>query len=267
VNIQGSEGQISVRVWPNPTARRLVVIAHGYGEHIARYEHVSAALVARGATVWGPDHLGHGHSAGERVLIRDVEHMVDDLHQVVTMARARANLPVVLIGHSMGGMIATRYAQRHAATLAGLVLSGPAIGGLTLVQQLLATAVIPDTPIDPTVLSRDPAVQRAYADDPLVYHGPFKRPTLEAFRAALAAIDAGPGFGPLPTLWLHGEDDQLVPIAATRAAIAKLRGADFSERVYAGARHEVFNETNRAEVLDEVCAFVDRAAVTGRPRP
>jgi alpha-beta hydrolase superfamily lysophospholipase len=84
--------------------------------------------------------------------------------------------------------------------------------------------------------------------------------TLEAMRAALLAIGAGPGFGALPTLWLHGGDDQLVPVADTRAGMTKLRGTDFTERIYEGARHEVFNETNQAEVLDDLCAFIDRVA-------
>ena len=70
----GSEGRVSVRVWEHPGARRLVVIAHGYGEHIERYDHVASALHARGAAVYGPDHLGHGRSAGERVLIANLEH-------------------------------------------------------------------------------------------------------------------------------------------------------------------------------------------------
>jgi len=258
-SFQGSEGTISVRVWPNPSARHAVVIAHGYGEHIGRYEHVALRLVARGASVWGPDHLGHGHSDGERVVVRDFEHLVDDLHHVVSMARAAHPMfPIVLIGHSMGGMIAARYAQRFGPELAGLILSGPAIGRVESVEQILALPEIPDVPIDPAVLSRDPAVGEAYANDPLVYHGPFKRATLEAFRATLAAIEAGPGFGALPTLWVHGSDDKLAPVADARTGLAKLRGIDFTARVYEGAQHEVFNETNQAEVLDEICNFIKR---------
>lgn len=254
---EGSEGEISVRVWQNPDARHVVVISHGYGEHIGRYEHVAHAVVAGGASAWGPDHLGHGRSDGERALVRDFEHIVDDLHRVIAMARlAHPDLPVVLIGHSMGGLIATRYAQRYGRGLAGLLLSAPAVGHLEAIEQLVALPQIPDLPIDPAVLSRDPAVHEAYTRDPLVYHGPFKRLTLEAMRAALAAIDAGPGFGALPTLWLHGAADELVPIAGARAGLAKLRGSEFAARVYDGARHEVFNETNRGEILDEVCQFI-----------
>jgi alpha-beta hydrolase superfamily lysophospholipase len=209
--------------------------------------------------VWGPDHLGHGLSEGERVLVRDFERVVDDIEHVVSMARsANPGLPVVLIGHSMGGMIATRYVQRYGRGLAGLVLSGPAVGRLDAAEHLLELAEIPDIPIDPAVLSRDPAVGAAYASDPLVYHGPFKRVTLQAIRAVLSAIDGSPGFGRLPTLWLHGDDDQLVPLNDARAGLTKLRGSDFIERIYTGARHEVFNETNQTEVLNEVCSFIAR---------
>jgi len=258
-SFQGSEGKISVRAWQNPAARHLVVIAHGYGEHIGRYEHVAQRLVATGSSVWGPDHLGHGRSDGERALVRDFEHVVDDLDHVVAMAReSHHELPVVLIGHSMGGMIAARYAQCHGGALAGLILSSPALGRLEAVEQLLALPQIADVPIDPAVLSRDSAVGEAYASDPLVYHGPFKRQTLESMRTTLVAIDTGPGFGELPTLWLHGSDDKLVPIESARTGLAKLRGAVFTERSYESARHELFNETNQAEVLGEVSNFIDR---------
>jgi alpha-beta hydrolase superfamily lysophospholipase len=261
--LQGSEGRISIRAWPNGSARHVVVIAHGYGEHIGRYQHVARWLLSRGASVWGPDHMGHGLSAGERALVKSFEHVVDDLERVAGMARrAHPELPVVLIGHSMGGMIATRYAQRYGAALAGIVLSGPAVGRMEALAQMSALPEIPDVPIDPTVLSRDPAVQEAYARDPLVYHGPFKRQTLEAIQAVLAAIDDGPLFGDLPTLWLHGADDQLVPIAGVRAGLQQLRGSDFTERIYAGARHEVFNETNQDEVLNDVSSFIARVTRT-----
>src|SRR5215218_95965 len=106
VSLHGSEGELSVRVWPNDAPARIVVLAHGYGEHIGRYDHVAAALVGRGAAVYGPDHLGHGQSAGERVLIADFDRIVEDLHAVVGLAREQhRGSPVVLMAHSIGGLI------------------------------------------------------------------------------------------------------------------------------------------------------------------
>src|SRR5438874_1310342 len=176
--IKGTQGRVAVRCWPNADARYIALIAHGYGEHIGRYEHVAERLVAHGATVYGPDHLGHGRSEGERALIADIDDIVTDLHAVAERSRAdHPGLPVVLIGHSMGGIIASAYAQRHRDELAALVLSGPAIGGNPAFEGLLALDPIPDVPIDPEILSRDPEVGRRYAEDELVWHGPFKRPT------------------------------------------------------------------------------------------
>jgi alpha-beta hydrolase superfamily lysophospholipase len=224
---------------------------------------VAAALVERGAVVYGPDHLGHGRSDGEPALIADFERVVDDLHQVVGLAQDRhPGLPLVLIGHSMGGLIAARYAQRHAAELAGLVLSGPAVGLGAVFEQWLAAPEPPSDPIDVAVLSRDPAVGEAYANDPLVWHGGWKRPTLEAFLRACQAVDAGPGFGDLPTLYIHGEVDELLPMVFARPAVERLQGSDFSEHIVPEARHEVFNELDKEETISLVAEFVER--VTGR---
>ena len=121
---------------------------------------------------------------------------------------------------------------------------------------LLALDEIPDVPLDITTLSRDPSVGETYAADPLVWHGPFKRPTLAAIERALQAIADGPGLGDLPLLWIHGEDDQLVPIEGTRTGIEHLRGPDFVERTWPQARHELFNELNADEVIGEVRGFI-----------
>lgn len=259
MELHGSEGRISVRAWEHPGARRVVVITHGYGEHIERYDHVARELRAHGAAVYGPDHLGHGLSAGERVLIGDVEHVVDDALQVIERARAaHPGLPVVLLGHSMGGLIATRLAQRAGRPkLAGLVLSAPAIG-LGPVMAQMEEAGFADQPLDVAALSRDPAVGEAYAADPLVWHGAWKPTTLAALRRAQDAVEAGPGFGDLPLLWIHGTDDVLVPIVFTRPAVERLRGADFTAHEHDGGRHELFNETDRERAIDLLCAFVAR---------
>jgi alpha-beta hydrolase superfamily lysophospholipase len=93
---------------PVDDAARLVVLVHGYGEHLGRYEHAARALNAAGAKVFGPDHVGHGRSPGERALIEVFEPGVDALREVVR--DARGGLPVVMVGHSLGGLIAARYA-------------------------------------------------------------------------------------------------------------------------------------------------------------
>jgi alpha-beta hydrolase superfamily lysophospholipase len=243
-----------VRTWPIDDPARLVVLVHGYGEHIGRYGHVAAALNARGSAVVGPDHRGHGQSPGEPALVEDFEPIVDDLRAVVQ--EARGELPVVMVGHSMGGLIATRYAQRFPEDLAGLVLSGPAIGLGPVLQGWLEDP--PSDPIDGAVLSRDPAVGEAYAADPLVYHGGWKVPTLQAFIAADDAIAAGPGFGALPLLYVHGGDDQLVPAGLAQPVVERLAGEDSELVVIDGARHEVFNETDQAETIGRVADFAER---------
>jgi alpha-beta hydrolase superfamily lysophospholipase len=256
----GTSGRILVSVWRDREPHQIVVLAHGYGEHAGRYDHVARRLAGAGAAVYAPDHAGHGRSDGERVLVQEIGDLVSDLHSVIRQARDELpGLPVALIGHSMGGIIATRYAQLHPGELDALVLSAPVIGGNPGFEALLGMDPIPDVPIDPETLSRDPSVGAAYAEDPLVWHGPFKRATLEAMFRAVDEIAAGPSLGSLPTLWIHGEEDALAPLELTRSALARITPDVLDQRIYHGARHEVFNEINRDEVLDDVIGFVQRA--------
>src|SRR3954470_17717425 len=251
------DGRIALHRWSAENPTFTAVIVHGYGEHARRYDHVAEALVGIGADVHAPDHLGHGESDGERASIQDMEVLVDDTARVVE--DARNGLPVVMIGHSLGGIVATRYAQRADHGLAALVLSGPVIGGNPDLLGLVNLPEIPEIPIDPAILSRDPETGRAYAEDPLVYHGPFKRETLQAIVDSIDAVAAGGDLGDLPTLWIHGEQDFLAPLAHARPAIERIRGSVFEERIYEGAQHEVFNETNRDEVIAGVVDFIQRA--------
>lgn len=256
LEVAGSAGVLLVRIWePAQPPVRVVVLLHGYGEHSGRYEHVAARLVVDGAVVYAPDHRGHGRSAGERVFITDFDAVVADVEIVAQVARsAHPGLPVAVVGHSMGGVIATRYAQSYPG-FAALALSGPVIGGNPMIEGLLQCDPIPDVPIDPSILSRDPAVGEAYAADELVWHGPFRRETLVALFAGIDAIAAGPVLA-LPVLWMHGDEDVLAPLDATKVAVDKVLGHDVLSRVYRGARHEIFNETNRDEVLADLASFL-----------
>jgi alpha-beta hydrolase superfamily lysophospholipase len=258
--LSGHAGALHARSWEPATEPRYVaLLCHGYGEHLGRYEHVADRLTADGAAVYALDHVGHGESEGERVLIEDFEPVVEDFRLLQERAaEERPGLPVVLIGHSRGGMIGARYAQKYGDSLACVVLSGPVLGRWPALEQMLPLEEIPDVPIDPDTLSRDPAVGAAYVADPLVWHGPFKKPTVHALAEALATITDAGAVDSTPVLWLHGEEDQLVPYAGTSTGWDTLAGRSHEAKVYPGARHEIFNETNQDEVLDDVLAFVHR---------
>ncbi|MEV5574363.1 lysophospholipase [Spirillospora sp. NPDC052269] len=263
----GANGAVTAHIWPHDAPRYAAVLVHGYGEHLGRYGHVAAALHEHGALVCGPDHAGHGLSAGDRVLIHDVDDLVADLHTVVESARDDLpGVPIVMIGHSMGGLIATRYAQLHGPQLTALVLSGPVLGRWDALAALRDLQEIPDVPIDTSTLSRDPEVGRAYAADPLVWHGPFKPETVRGLLTSIETVNTHGSLGDLPVLWLHGEDDRLVPVSGTRAGIDAVRGTRLTSRLYPDARHEIFNETNRDEVLTDVTTTIDDCLATTPPR-
>src|SRR5262249_46358188 len=137
-DLVGSRGRIALHEWRAERSRYIALIAHGYGEHARRYAHVAEHLMRHGAAGYAPDHLGHGRSDGERALVESVDDLVADLDAVARRAAAdHPGLPLVLIGHSMGGLIATRYAQQHGGKLAALVLSGPAVGSNPAIEMLV----------------------------------------------------------------------------------------------------------------------------------
>jgi alpha-beta hydrolase superfamily lysophospholipase len=258
----GSEGAIFYRVWqPDTPARRLVMLVHGYGEHSARYEHVAGALVADGAAVYAEDHLGHGHSAGERALITDFDHVVDDLETLAGIATAgHPGLGMVVVGHSMGGLLACRYAQRHPDRVAGLVLMGAVLGDWDWARRALRLPRLPDPPRDWTGMSRDPETVWQYAADPLIFRERYKRPLLEAEVVALDHFNAESALITMPVLFLHGDDDPFVPYQTSLDAVRRFPTTDLTVRVYPGARHELVNETNKGEVIAEIAHFAARVA-------
>jgi alpha-beta hydrolase superfamily lysophospholipase len=265
IELHGRRGRLVVHRWSATTPKFVALVAHGYGEHAGRYGHVAERLVAEGATVYAPDFEGHGLSQGDRARFDSVDDLADELASVDKAARgAHPGLPVILLGHSLGGLISTRFVQRDKPDLAALVLSGPVVGGNPQVEALLSMDPMPEVPIDPSILSRDKAVGEAYASDELVYHGGFHRETLAAIFAGARTVAAGPNFGDLPTLWIHGEGDVLAPLDATREAMRQLRGSNIEEHVYPGAQHEILNEINKEEVLDDVVRFLRGALESER---
>ena len=265
-NFTGSEGSVFYRAWePETPPHRIVVIVHGYAEHSARYTHVAEILTAAGSATYAEDHLGHGHSDGERALITDFEHVVDDLEALAAIAAAEhPGLPVLFIGHSMGGLLSSRYAQRHPERVAGLVLMGAVIGDWTWARDALREPAMPDPPNDWSGMSRDPAAVRDYSTDPLVYRGRYRRPLLEAEVVALDRFNAGVDRLTMPVLFLHGHADPFVYYRTSLEAACRLPTGDLTVRVFPGARHELVNEINRAEVIGEIIRFAVRVAPARR---
>ncbi|MFC0673296.1 alpha/beta fold hydrolase [Brachybacterium hainanense] len=262
--LDGHAGRLVGTSWTPRNPRWIAVIAHDYGEHVGRFRWTAARLHEAGAAVHAADHEGHGRSDGARALIRDAEAAVEDLDRVIDHAVAEnPGLPVVLIGVSMGGMLSARCTQRFGARLTALVLLSPVLGRWETIEELLPLPEIPETPIDPKLLSRDPEVAAAYAADPLVWHGGFARPTLQALRDELQRISIAGRLGRVPVLHLHGEDDRLVPVEDAVAGLAKIAGPATESQLYPGARHELLHETNRAEVMADLLAFLGRFVPVG----
>lgn len=263
----GSQGSVFFRRWIcDGEVRRIVLIVHGYAEHGGRYAHVAEVLAGQGAAVYAPDHLGHGRSDGERALIVDFENVVEDLERLADIARSdHAGVPLVLMGHSMGGLLAARFIERGEArsganVVAGAAFLGAVLGDWEWARKVVTTDNIPDVPSDPNGMSRDPETNRQYAEDPLVYHGIYKKPLLVSELATLDRFNAEIARITIPLLFLHGTEDPFVPYQTSLDAVERMPSADKTVKLYDGARHELVNETNRDEVLGDLAAFAARVA-------
>lgn len=263
----GSEGQVFFRRWdPENLPSRIVLLVHGYAEHGGRYGHVAAALTGRGAVVYADDHLGHGRSDGERALITDFDHVVDDLHTLADIARNdHPGLPLVLVGHSMGGLLSGRFTQRWPNEVAGVAFCGAVIGDWQWARDVLKEQELPYIPFDPEAVSRDPAAGAQYAEDPLVYHGQYKRGLLEAEVVALDQFQEHNDRLTRPVLLLHGTGDPFVPYQRSVQAVLDMPTDEVTIHVYPEARHEVLNETNRDVFIGHLADWVDQVA-QGRGR-
>jgi len=260
------------RDWPSADARGTIVIVHGLGEHIGRYAHVAARLNASRWSVVGYDQRGHGESPGERGRISAHDDLLGDLAAVIDEVRAEAGGPLVLLGHSLGGLVAARFVAGALESpppswqrdVDALVLSSPALSiGMTAAKRALLGTLEALTPnlgigngLDATGISRDAAVVAAYRADPLVHDR--IAPRLVRFLA-----DAGPAVLALaprwrvPTLLLYAGSDRLVVPAGSAAFAAAAPAAVVTARPFASLFHEIFNEPEQDEVLGVLTAWLD----------
>ncbi|HET9117014.1 MAG TPA: alpha/beta hydrolase [Pseudonocardiaceae bacterium] len=263
----------------------MIVVVHGIHEHSARYTHLGARLAAAGYAVYAADHRGHGRSDGRRANIERMALILDDLRSFVRFAAERhPDLPVFMVGHSLGGLIALHYAldavdhgalDRAASgsgstSLDGLVVSGPAVtatAGSALARRLagVLSALVPNLGVAALdadhKISRDPEVVRAYREDPLVYRGRIKARTGAEILAAMQRL---PGRLPrlsVPLLLLHGAEDEICPPTGSMMVHDAVSSPDRTLRRYPGLYHEVFNEPEREAILtDLICWLNDRSA-------
>jgi alpha-beta hydrolase superfamily lysophospholipase len=251
---------------PGDDTKAVLVISHGFGEHSGRYGHVADALVEAGYAVYALDHRGHGRSQGTRARIDRWSNALADLGTL--LGRARDNhpgLPVFLLGHSMGGALALSYAAGHQAELAGLALSGPVatLDAAPPVVRLAAQVLSRIAPglgvyqVDPSNISRDAEVVRAYEQDPLVHHGKLPARTgAEMTGAVMRFPDETAGLK-LPLLLMHGTDDRLAPVAGTKMVAERAASTDKTVHLYEGLYHEILNEPERDRVIGDLRSWLD----------
>ena len=256
---------LHLRVWPAGNPRRgVVVLVHGLGEHIDRYDHVAQRLNALGFAVVGYDHRGHGRSPGPRGGMPCDDALCADLGRVLYAARESFPGPLVLLGHSLGGLIAGRFVAEGLQpapakwwrAIDALVMSSPALDpGTNAVQKLLLAVVAPALPnlavnngLKVDWISRDANVVKAYAADPLVHDRITGRLGLFVARQGPAVIAAAPRWT-TPTLLMWAGADRCVSPMGSAAFAAAAPGGIVTVREWPGLFHEIFNEPEQGDVL------------------
>ncbi len=240
-----------------------VLIVHGLGEHSGRYEHVGGWFADAGIDATSFDLRGFGASGGRRAWVEEWSHHHDDVEELLASVRAAAgDRPVILFGHSLGGLIAFGYAVADPPRPLPdrLILSAPAVGDALPAWQRSAAKVLNrvkptlalKNAFDGSVLSRDPLVAEAYLADELNHHASTVRLGALGFaeqERALAALHRLT----IPTLVYHGEDDRLVPTPVSEPFAAL---PNVTRRTYPGLRHESHNEPEGPQVIDDAVAWV-----------
>ena len=257
------------QAWLPPTqARAIVVIVRGLHEHSARYAHVGARLSGSGLAAYAADHRGHGRSDGRRANIERMALIVADLDNFVRFAAERhPGLPVFMVGHSLGGLIALQYATEPGTPLEGLVLSAPAVevaAGSALQRRLagVLSALVPDLQVAALdadqKISRNPEVIRAYREDPLVYLGRIKARTGAEVLVTMEGLPTRLPRLCMPLLILHGTDDRICAPTGSTMVHDRASSPDKTVRRYQNLYHELFNEPERDEVLTDLLCWLDQ---------
>jgi alpha-beta hydrolase superfamily lysophospholipase len=263
-------GDLSL-VWqawlPDEPPRAVLVIVHGFGEHCGRYRHLVDYLVPRGFAIYGFDLRGHGRSEGQRGAINSWDEFREDVARFLHLVReAQPDSPLFLMGHSMGGLIVSNYAVNDQSGLTGVILSSPLLAQPHVAPLLHAASRVLskirpnmsfDAGVDASAISRDPAEVKRYVDDPLVHSKATPRFSTEMDKT-IAWTQERASQLTVPLLVIHGDADQLVPIAGSQRFYRNASSADKIFKVYPGGYHESINDIHRDQVLADIHAWLER---------
>jgi alpha-beta hydrolase superfamily lysophospholipase len=264
------------------TPRGTVLLVHGLGEHIERYDALGMFLRERGWWVVGYDQRGHGRSAGSRGHLPGADDLLIDLGLVVKRLRALAPQlpgPLVLLGHSMGGLVAARYVAEGLSPqpapwwlpVDALALSSPALAiRMSWAQRLLLALTEPLMPqlalhngLQPEWICHRPEVVQAYVSDPLVHDRitpRLARFILQAGRLTRARASQWM----LPTLLQYASADRCVDPSGSQHFHREAPSEHLKTLPYEGLAHEIFNETERERVVDDLALWLETFAATWR---
>eukprot|EP01094_Clydonella_sp_ATCC50884_P001839 TRINITY_DN11388_c2_g1_i1.p1 TRINITY_DN11388_c2_g1~~TRINITY_DN11388_c2_g1_i1.p1 ORF type:complete len:349 (+),score=72.57 TRINITY_DN11388_c2_g1_i1:49-1095(+) len=261
--------------WPCANPRGIVFLVHGFSEHCGRYEHVARMFNEQGYSVYSFDHQGHGRSHGDRIHVERFKYYVDDAVQVLrevvladVSGRGQAHLPLFLLGHSMGGLIAIMLMQRKVYNFSGTILSGPALRPdptvanpvMRMLSRILGTllpklhlSIGPQPPV-----SHDPQVQAQYISDPLVSNGGFRTGWAHELLCAMDdAMDAAPSVS-WPFVLIQGDADKLVDPRGATEFVELCASEDKTLLMYNGGAHELFNDRERERVFEDVLQWMQK---------
>ena len=264
----GAGAKLHVTHWlPEGRPRAIVLLAHGYAEHAGRYAHVAKRLTDAGYAIYAVAHWGTGASDGEGGYVPRFSAFLDGMAELLTLVEINhGDTPRLLLGHSMGGLIATLFLVERQRAFVAAALSGPAIlpaeppSRVTVWLSRFLSRFFPRLGVlslDANGVSRDPAVVEAYRADPLVYEGKIGARLGKEFMDAMAVARADAPKIRLPILIQHGEADRLTAPAGSRYLFDNVASKDKRLEIYPGLFHEIYNEPEQDVVLDDLVGWFD----------
>lgn len=264
----GAGAKLHVTHWlPEGRPKAVILLAHGYAEHAGRYAYVAKRLTDAGYAIYAVDHWGHGASDGEGGFVPRFSAFLDGMSELLTLVEVNhGDTPRLLLGHSMGGLIATLFLIERQQAFVAAALSGPAIvpaeppSRFTVWISRFLSRFFPRLGVlslDATGVSRDPAVVAAYQADPLVYGGKIGARLGKEFMDAMAVAQADAPKIRLPILIQHGEADRLTAPAGSRYLFEHVSSVDKRLEIYPGLFHEIYNEPERDAVLGDLISWFD----------